>query len=88
MTICEQCGERTKGHATAADCIRSLQRRNAAERQTIVALTTAVGDLTHEVDRLTQRVEMLAVAHGHNQPERVAAGTFRERRRPRLRGAV
>jgi hypothetical protein len=57
----------TKVHSTPEDCIRSLQRRNVRDREQVGRLATNVGELAHEVFRLSQRVEMVAVFPGEKK---------------------
>lgn len=63
MTTCFRCGQTysTKPHGIPDDCIQSLIRRNARDRQVLTELTTAVSGLANEMSRMSQRVEMLAV---------------------------
>ena len=63
LTTCWRCGQNytTKAHVKEADCIRSLQRRNARDRERYNGVASELGDVKHEVSRLAQRVEMLAV---------------------------
>lgn len=63
MRTCWRCQQNytTKPHGVPDDCIKSLQRRNARDRERIWEHTQAVNELANQVSRLSQRVEMLAV---------------------------